>query len=77
MTGFRGVTLALNCDSRDEVDAVYAAWCSAGATAVKPPEEVFWGGYSSYVADPDGHLWEIAHNPFAPNDDRGLIQLEG
>ena len=74
--GFRGVTLALNCDSRDEVDAVFATWCDAGATPAKRPEEVFWGGYSSYVADPDGHLWEIAHNPFSPNDERGQIQLD-
>lgn len=74
-SGFRGVTLALNCDDRDEVDAVYAAWLDAGATAVKPPEAVFWGGYSGYVADPDGHLWEIAHNPYSPNDDEGRMQL--
>jgi predicted lactoylglutathione lyase len=76
-SGFRGVTLALNCDSRDEVDEVFAAWCDAGATAVKRPEEVFWGGYSSYAADPDGHLWEIAHNPSSPNDERGHMQLGG
>ena len=67
-SGFRGVTLALNCADRDEVDAVYAAWLDAGATPVKPPEAVFWGGYSGYVADPDGHLWELAHNPYSPND---------
>lgn len=73
--GFRGVTLALNCDSREEVDQTFSAWCAAGAEAVKQPEEVFWGGYSSYVADPDGHLWEIAHNPFSPNDEHGLMQL--
>ena len=74
-TGFRGVSLALNCADRDEVDAVYAAWLDAGATAVKRPEAVFWGGYSGYVADPDGHLWEIAHNPLSPNDDQGRMQL--
>ena len=74
-SGFRGVTIALNCDSRDEVDAVFAGWVSAGATAVKRPAAVFWGGYSSYVADLDGHLWEIAHNPFSPNDDDGRMQL--
>lgn len=74
--GFRGVTLALNCDSRDEVDAVYAIWVEAGASPIKPPVEVFWGGYSSYVGDPDGHLWEIACNPFAPNDGDGRIQLD-
>lgn len=74
-SGFRGVTVALNCADRDEVDAVFAAWVAAGATPVKPPEAVFWGGYSSYVADPDGHLWEIAHNPFSPNDELGHMQL--
>jgi len=73
--GFRAVSIALNCDSRDEVDAVYADWVAAGAEPVKPPEAVFWGGYSSYVADPDGHLWEIAHNPYAPNDEFGRMPL--
>ena len=73
--GFRGVTLALNCVDRDEVDTVYAAWLAAGATSVKVPEAVFWGGYSGYVADPDGHLWEIAHNPYSANDDHGRMQL--
>jgi uncharacterized glyoxalase superfamily protein PhnB len=74
-SGFRGVSLALNCDDRDEVDAVFADWVAAGATAVKPPEAVFWGGYSGYVADPDGHLWEIAHNPYSPNDADGRMTL--
>ena len=73
--GFRGVTLALNCADRDEVDAVHAAWLAAGATSVKVPEAVFWGGYSGYVADPDGHLWEIAHNPVSANDAHGRMQL--
>ncbi len=63
---FRGVTLASNQPSRDEVDRVVAAFVAAGATIVKVPEAVVWGGYSGYVADPDGHLWEIAHNPFSP-----------
>ncbi|MEZ5296879.1 MAG: VOC family protein [Ilumatobacteraceae bacterium] len=73
--GFRAVTIALNCDSRDEVDAVFAEFVAAGADPVKEPDAVFWGGYSSYVADPDGHLWEIAHNPYAPNDESGRMQL--
>ncbi len=62
-SGFRAVTLALNLASTDEVDTVFAEWVAAGATPLKPPERVFWGGYSSYVADPDGHLWELAHAP--------------
>lgn len=73
--GFRGVTCALNCESTADVDAAYAEWVAGGATAVKAPEAVFWGGYSSYVADPDGHLWEIAHNPYSPIGDDGLMQL--
>jgi hypothetical protein len=72
---FRGVTCALNCASPAEVDQVFDEWVAAGATPLKRPEKVFWGGYSSYVADPDGHLWEIAHNPYMPNDDDGRMAL--
>jgi len=64
--GFRGVTVAMNLASAAEVDAEFARWVSHGALAMKKPEQVFWGGYSSYVADPDGHLWELAHNPYLP-----------
>jgi len=74
-SGFRGVSLAINCADRDEVDGVYAEWLAAGATACKAPHAVFWGGYSGHVADPDGHLWEIAHNPYSPNDEHGRMQL--
>lgn len=63
-SGFRGISLAHNEPSREGVNAVYAEALAAGATALKPPEEVFWGGYSCYFADPDGHVWEVAHNPF-------------
>ncbi len=75
-SGFRAVTLAINCDSPAEVDEVYAEWLAAGGVSVKPPEPVFWGGYSGYVADLDGHLWELAHNPFSPNDEAGRVQLD-
>ncbi len=64
-SGFRGVTLAHNEPSRDDVDRAYAEFLAAGATVVKRPEPTEWGGYSGYVADPDGHLWEVAHNPFS------------
>lgn len=74
-SGFRAVTIALNCDSRADVDQVFATWVAAGAAPVKHPEPVEWGGYSSYVADPDGHLWEIAHNPYSPNDAAGMMSL--
>jgi catechol 2,3-dioxygenase-like lactoylglutathione lyase family enzyme len=62
-SGFRGVTLAHNVGSKREVDQVLAEAASAGARIVKPAQDVFWGGYSGYFADPDGHLWEVAWNP--------------
>ncbi|MGB0112270.1 MAG: VOC family protein [Ilumatobacteraceae bacterium] len=75
--GFRAVTIAMNLASADEVDAVFAAWLSAGATAKVEPHKAFWGGYSSYVADPDGHLWELVHNPYATFDDNGNLVIAG
>ena len=63
-SGFEGFALAHNVHSEAEVDAVIAQAAAAGATVVKPPQKVFWGGYSGYFKDPDGHLWEVAHNPF-------------
>jgi catechol 2,3-dioxygenase-like lactoylglutathione lyase family enzyme len=62
--GFSGITLAHNVKSRADADAVFALAVSKGAKPVKKPQEVFWGGYSGYFADPDGYLWEVAHNPF-------------
>jgi hypothetical protein len=73
--GFSGMTLAHNVRSPAEVDATLRAAVAAGGTLVKPAERVFWGGYSGYVADPDGHLWEIAHNPFFPLDEQGRMSL--
>ncbi len=73
--GFAGVTLAHNLNSRDEVDAAYAHALACGAKPVKQPHEVFWGGYSGYFADPDGHLWELAHNPFMPLGGDGHMVL--
>jgi len=73
--GFSGVALAHNTRSKDEVDAVLALAEKAGATIKKPAQEVFWGGYSGYFADPDGHLWEVAWNPFFPIADNGAIHL--
>jgi catechol 2,3-dioxygenase-like lactoylglutathione lyase family enzyme len=63
-SGFSGITLAHNVGSRQEVNAVFDQAIRAGARAVKIPQDVFWGGYSGYFSDPDGHLWEIAWNPF-------------
>ena len=58
------VTLAHNLPSTEAVDAAMQEAVNAGATIVKQPEEVFWGGYSGYFSDPDGYLWELAYNPF-------------
>jgi hypothetical protein len=73
--GFGGTALAINLASRGEVDAAMAAALAAGARITKAAEAVFWGGYSGYFADPDGHLWEVAHNPFWPLDERGRAIL--
>ncbi|MBF0371085.1 MAG: VOC family protein [Magnetococcales bacterium] len=62
--GFNSFALAHNVASEVEVDQVMAEAVAAGAELVKTPQKVFWGGYSGYFKDPDGHLWEIAHNPF-------------
>ncbi|MDM4772016.1 VOC family protein [Solimonas sp. SE-A11] len=61
--GFSGFTLAHNLESEDAVDALMTQALEAGARLVKPAQKVFWGGYSGYFSDPDGHLWEVAHNP--------------
>lgn len=74
-TGFRAVTLALNLQGRAEVDATIAEAEAAGATVTKPAAEVSWGGYSGCFADPDGHLWEVAHNPFWPLTGDGRVLL--
>ena len=61
--GFESFTLAHNVESEMEVDEVLNNAVNAGATLIKKPQKVFWGGYSGYFKDPDGHLWEVAHNP--------------
>ena len=62
-SGFESFALAHNVCSESEVDELIRQALAAGAVPVKEPERVFWGGYSGYFKDPDGHLWEIAHNP--------------
>lgn len=63
-SGFAGIALAHNVESEAAVDAQMAEAAAAGARIVKPAQKTAWGGYAGYFADPDGHLWEIAHNPF-------------
>jgi predicted lactoylglutathione lyase len=60
---FSGIVLAHNVRSREEVDQIVAVARAAGATVSKPPEETFYGGYAGFFRDPDGHVWEVAHNP--------------
>lgn len=62
--GFSGITLAHNVASKAEVDAVLQQAVEAGATLLKAGQEVFWGGYSGYFQDTEGHYWEVAYNPF-------------
>jgi hypothetical protein len=73
--GFRAVTFAHNVRTRAAVDATLAEAAAAGGTLVKAGEPATWGGYSGYFADPDGHLWEVAHNPFVPLDAAGRFNL--
>lgn len=72
-TGFPGITLAHNAKSVEEVDQVLHQAAQAGAKIIKQAREVFWGGYSGYFADPDGHLWEVAWNPFFALDESGAV----
>jgi len=67
-SGFSGVTLAHNVRSKEAADALLAPAVEAGARLIKEAQDVFWGGYSGYFADPDGHLWEVAWNPHFPID---------
>lgn len=72
---FKGFSLAWNCGSEAEVDTAMQLAQKLGARTIKPAEKVFWGGYSGYFADPEDNLWEVAHNPGFPFDDRGALVL--
>lgn len=72
-SGFAGITLAHNARSIAEVDAVLQTAERAGAKLIKQAQQVFWGGYSGYFADPDGYLWEVAWNPFIEIDEKGAL----
>lgn len=72
-SGWAGITLACNVDRREQVEEVFAAMVSAGATPVTPPADQPWGGRSGYVADPEGNRWEVAWAPMAAFDDRGAL----
>ena len=74
-TGFSSITLAYNAESEIEVDEVINKVRKLGANILKEPQKVFWGGYSAYFTDPDGHLFEVAHNPFFPLNEKGEVEL--
>jgi predicted lactoylglutathione lyase len=73
--GWGGITLAYNCRSREEVDAVLAEAETAGARIGRPGGETFYGGYSGIFVDPDGHPWEVAHNPSWEITESGAVRL--
>jgi uncharacterized protein len=74
-TGNGGITLARNLGSEAEVDQLMSHAANIGAVILKPAQRAFWGGYHGYFADPDGHVWEIAYNPFFNLDEAGSVIL--
>jgi catechol 2,3-dioxygenase-like lactoylglutathione lyase family enzyme len=75
LTAGNSFALGHNVGSRAEADAVFAAALAAGARTMKTPRPTSWGGYAGYFADPDGHLWEVAHNPFWPISEEGYVRF--
>ena len=75
--GFPGITLAQNVREKHQVAELLDKAQSAGATLLKPAQHTFWGGYSGYFADPDGHIWEIAWNPHFTLSQDGAVRLPG
>ena len=75
-SGFSGVTLAYNAGSEAEVDEIIRDLKSKGVKIIKEPQKAFWGGYSSYFADPDDNRWEVAYNRFFPFDENGNLNLD-
>lgn len=74
-TGFSGITLSYNARTEKEVDDVLTKVKGLGATIIKPAQKVYWGGYSGYFKDLDGHLFEVAHNPFWELDKQDNLKL--
>ena len=71
--GFKRVTMAINFNSENEVDAVFEKLVKGGAKSILKPEKVFWGGYRGYIADPENNYWEIAFNPFLKMTSAGNV----
>ncbi|KIN64420.1 Glyoxalase family protein [Sulfitobacter noctilucicola] len=75
--GCGAMTLGHNVPSKKEVGQIIARAKEAGANVLKPASDVFWGGHHGYFEDPEGHIWEIAHNPFSPLSDKGAFRWNG
>lgn len=75
-SGFAGITLAINLETKEEVDKLYSTVVKNGGKSLVEPRETFWGGYDAYFADPDGNTWEIAWAPFWKFDEQGSLILE-
>ncbi|TKZ21300.1 VOC family protein [Shimia litoralis] len=75
--GFSGITLAHNVRTKADVGRVLEAAKAAGGQILKPAQDVFWGGFHGYFADPDRHVWEIAFNPFSPLSSSGAFRWQG
>ena len=75
--GFSGIVFSYNVRSKDEVAPMIAAAEAAGGRVINAAKDVFWGGYHGHFADLDGHIWEVAHNPFSPLGPNGAFQWNG
>ncbi len=75
--GFSGMTLGYNVATKEEVTPLLERVAAAGGRIVKPAQDVFWGGHHGYFADLDGHIWEVAHNPFSPLGQDGEFRWLG
>ena len=75
--GVGALTLGYNVRDKEEVDALLVKVAPAGGRVLKPAQDVFWGGYHGYFADPEGHIWEVAYNPYSPLRDDGAFRWNG
>ena len=75
--GFSGISISYNVREKEDVAPLLERVEKAGGRIIKPAQDVFWGGHHGYFADPDGHLWEVAHNPFSPLGQNGEFQWNG
>lgn len=76
-SGFSAISIAHNLNSEEEVVALLSKIEAAGGNIIKPATKAFWGGFSGYFSDPDGHIWEVAYNPFAKLGPNGEFQWNG